>query len=145
MACQSRYPFARRSARKGGADGFALVEVLVAFVVLAIGLGALLGGVMLAMHAETEVHVARNASRVAQSLLAEAGVLQKLAPGVRTGTIASFRWYERIVPAHFRPPSATKRDNPAASGEEIYWVEIRVLAPGGITTELSALKAGAGS
>jgi len=145
MACQSRYAFARRTARGGGADGFALVEVLVAFVVLAIGLGALLGGVLLAMRTETKVHVARDASRVAQSLLAEAGVLQKLTPGLRTGTTSSFRWYERIVPARFKPPSATKPDDPAAFREEMYWVEIRVLAPGGHTTELSALKAGAGS
>jgi type II secretory pathway pseudopilin PulG len=145
MACQSRYAFAKRTPRKGGTDGFALVEVLVAFVVLAIGLGALLGGVLVAMHTETKVHATRDASRVAQSLLAEAGVLQKLTPGLRTGTISSFRWYERIVPARFKPPSATKPDNPAARGDEIYWVEIRVVAPDGITTELSALKAGAGS
>lgn len=141
---------AARSRRRGvrrGERGFALIEILVAFVILALGLGAILTGVVVAMRSDTRTQVSRTALRVAQSRLEAAGITEALAPGYREGVIANkFRWRQTVTelrPAtETRQPQGVARPMPVQAGNALrsYWVEVAVEAPDGTATKLAALK-----
>jgi len=137
----------RRGLIRRGERGFALVEVLVAFVILALGLGAILTGVVTAMRSDVRTQVNRTALRVAQSRLEAAGISEALAPGQREGTVANkFRWRQTVTelrPASdSRQPQGVARPAPAPAGNALrsYWVEVSVEAPDGTATKLAALK-----
>jgi general secretion pathway protein I len=137
----------RRGLIRRGERGFALVEILVAFVVLALGLGAILTGVVTAMRSDVRTQVNRTALRVAQSRLEAAGISEALAPGQREGTVANkFRWRQTVTelrPASdSRQPQGVARPAPAPAGNALrsYWVEVSVEAPDGTATKLAALK-----
>ena len=137
---RSRRVFIRRS----GERGFALIEILVAFVILALGLGAISTGVVVAMRSDARSQVNRTALRVAQSRLEAAGISEALAPGTREGLIANkFRWRQTVT--ELRPASDTRppqgpRPVPANGALKSFWVEIAVEAPDGTATKLAALK-----
>lgn len=139
MGARSRRGLIRRRER-----GFALVEILVAFVILAVGLGAILTGVAVAMRSDARTQVSRTALGVAQSRLEAAGIAEALAPGTREGVIANqFRWRQTVTelrPAtDARQPQAA-RPAPASNALRSYWVEVAVEAPDGSATKLAALK-----
>jgi general secretion pathway protein I len=139
MGARSRRVFARRA----GERGFALLEILVAFVILALGLGAISTGVVVALRSDARTQVNRTALRVAQSRLEAAGVAEALAPGTREGLIADkFRWRQTVT--EVRPASETRpqASRPAPSGGALksFWVEIAVEAPDGTAIKLAARK-----
>jgi general secretion pathway protein I len=98
--------------------GFSLLEVLMAFALLAVALGilvAILGGGL------TQVRTAADASEAslhAQSLLDELGVLEPIEPGTREGESEDgrFRWTLEISEAE--DPAPTAPADPAAAPVE---------------------------
>jgi len=138
-SARSRRGFVRRGQR-----GFALIEILVAFLVLALGLGAISTGVVVAMRSDARTQVSRTALRVAQSRLEAAGIAEALAPGYREGLIANkFRWRQTVTEVRAstdtRQPQPV-RPAPASNALRSFWVEIAVEAPDGTATKLAALK-----
>jgi general secretion pathway protein I len=137
---RSRRVFIRRRSERG----FALIEILVAFVILALGLGAISTGVVVAMRSDARTQVNRTALRVAQSRLEAAGISEALAPGYREGLIADrFRWRQTVT--EFRPasdarPAQGARPAPANGALKSFWVEVAVEAPDGTAIKLAALK-----
>ena len=134
----------RVSIRRAGERGFALLEILVAFVILALGLGAISTGVVVAMRSDARTQVARTALRIAQSRLEAAGIAEALVPGTREGLIANkFRWRQTVMEVRpagdSRLPQGT-RPAPANGALKSFWVEIAVEAPDGTATKLAALK-----
>ncbi len=81
-----------RSDRSGGAAGFTLIEVLVAFVVLAITMGFAVeifsGGLRAARLADTVT----TATLLAESRLESLGAEEKIAEGDSEGTDGDFLW-----------------------------------------------------
>lgn len=134
------------SARRRGEQGFALLEILVAFVILALGLGAISTGVALAMRADGRTHISRATYRIAESRLEAAGVSQALVPGHREGRIANnYKWQETVTAVHLgaRPPELRGvKPNPSATatGMASFWVEVAVQAADGTVASLAALK-----
>jgi general secretion pathway protein I len=127
-----------------GQRGFALIEILVAFLVLALGLGAISTGVVVAMRSDARTQVSRTALRVAQSRLEAAGISEALAPGYREGLIANkFRWRQTVTEVRAatdtRQPQPV-RPAPASNALRSFWVEVAVEAPDGTATKLAALK-----
>lgn len=140
MGARSRRVFTSRD----GERGFALLEILVAFVILALGLGAISTGVVVAMRSDARTQVNRTALRVAQSRLEAAGISEALAPGTREGLIADkFRWRQTVTevrPASDTRPPQGPRPVPANGALKSFWVEIAVEAPDGTAIKLAGLK-----
>ena len=142
-----------RSRRRGAAgksrdQGFSLLEVLVAFVVLALALGTMTTGVALAMRSDARTRATQGVLRVAQSQLEAAGLSATLEPGQRTGMIGQrYRWRQttvEVLPSTLRPqPSDAKPDaKPVQSSASLraFWVTMVVDADDGTRVELAALK-----
>ena len=134
----------RRGIVRRGQRGFALIEILVAFLVLALGLGAISTGVVVAMRSDARTQANRTALRVAQSRLEAAGISEALAPGYREGLIANkFRWRQTVTEVRAatdaRQPQSV-RPAPASNALQSYWVEVAVETPDGTATKLAALK-----
>lgn len=142
-----------RSRRRGTTgrfreQGFSLLEVLVAFVVLALALGTMTTGVALAMRSDARTRATQGALRVAQSQLEAAGLSAALEPGQRTGVIGQrYRWRQttvEVLPSTLRPqPSDTKQNaKPLQSSAPLraFWVTMVVDADDGTRVELAALK-----
>ena len=133
-------------ARRGGERGFALLEILVAFVILALGLAAMSTGVAVAMRSDGRTHASRAALRLAQSRLEAAGIVAALVPGHREGRIGgSYKWRETVtaVPTAAKPAEqqGVKADQPATAAAIVpFWVEVEVQAADGTVARLSALK-----
>jgi prepilin-type N-terminal cleavage/methylation domain-containing protein len=139
--------------------GFALLELLVAFVILALGLSAILTGVAFAMRSDGHTQMTQIMFRLAQSRLEEAGVSEELVAGHREGRIAgNFRWQETITAVHIETrlsapqnakPDAKSDTKPAQSGDNrsvvSYWVEVTVQAADGTVARLAALKLASGA
>jgi len=92
--------FSRAGGGAARAHGFTLIEVIVAFALLALALTVLLGTMA---NASRQVRWSADAGRAAihaQSLLAEVGVGEALAPGVREGEFEDgrYRWRLQVVP-----------------------------------------------
>ena len=134
----------RAFTRRGGERGFALIEILVAFVILALGLGAISTGVVVAMRSDARAQANRTALRVAQSRLEAAGISEALAPGYREGLVANkFRWRQTVTelrPASDTQPAQGARPAPANGALKSFWVEVAVETPDGTATKLAALK-----
>ncbi|MDY0022081.1 type IV pilus modification PilV family protein [Arenimonas caeni] len=88
--------------------GFSLIEVIVAFVLLATAMGillAILGGGLAQVR---QAGQASEATLYAQSLLADVGVLEPIRPGIRRGELENgrYRWTLEVseVPDPLPPP-----------------------------------------
>jgi len=130
--------------RRESERGFTLLEILIAFVILALGLAAISTGVALAMRSDGRTQTSRVAVRIAQSRLEAAGLAKALLPGRREGQIANrYKWQETVTPAVVgtEPPERSKPGQTAASPAIApFWVEITVQAADGTTAKLAALK-----
>lgn len=143
--------------------GFALIELLVAFVILALGLSAILTGVAVAMRSDGRTQVRKVVFRLAQSRLEEAGVSEALVPGYREGRMAeNYRWQETITAIHIgAKPLRSQESKPDAKSDSrsdakpsqpidnkgiaSYWVEVAVEAADGTVARLAALKLASGA
>ncbi len=105
----------------GRQAGFSLLEILVAFSILALSLGVLLrifgGDGRLAALADEH----SRAIVLAESLLANAGVEEPLRPGESTGETDGYSWSMRVVP--FIPPGEPL---PEQLNFKPYWVDVAV-------------------
>jgi general secretion pathway protein I len=134
------------SSKRHGERGFALIEILVAFVILALGLGAISAGIAVAMRSDGRAQTSRFAVRLAQSRLEAAGIVAALVPGRREGRIANhYRWQETVTAVHTgaEPPDprgVKLGQTPANAGFALFWVEIAVQAADGTIARLAALK-----
>lgn len=90
----------------GAQSGYTLIEVIVAFGVLALGLTLLLGTLSGATRQVRNADLAGRAALHAQSLLDEVGVGEVLQPGQRDGEFEDgrYRWTLQVQP--YRDPGA---------------------------------------
>ncbi len=133
------------AARRRGERGFALLEILVAFVILALGLAAVLAGVSVAMRSDAKTQTSRSLWRVAQSRLEAAGVTERLTPGDREGRLGNnYAWRQTVTPvqsgAGSRKPEDAKPGAPVTSAVTAFWVEVAVRAGDGTVVRLAGLK-----
>lgn len=103
------------------ARGFTLIEVVVAFALLAFALTLLLGAMTRATAQVGRAELAGRAALHAQTLLHEAGVVEPLVPGVREGALEDGRFRWTLEVAEWRdplappvPPAAAQPYDPAA-------------------------------
>jgi general secretion pathway protein I len=111
--------------RPGRQRGYTLIEVIVAFALLALALTVLLGSLT---NAARQVHWADGASRAtlyAQSLLDQAGVGVPLQEGTRNGSFENerYRWTMDVRP-HVEPNAATITST--ADGAQMFEIELDV-------------------
>jgi general secretion pathway protein I len=131
--------------RRCGEQGFALLEILVAFVVLALGLGGIFVGVATAMRTDVKTEATRSALRVAQSRLEGAGVIEALVPGHREGRIGSIYTWRQTVSAiepatRMRDSAGRKPEARATDTMTAFWVEVAVQAGDRTVVKLAAVK-----
>ncbi|HUZ66656.1 MAG TPA: type II secretion system protein [Beijerinckiaceae bacterium] len=104
--------------------GFALVETIVAFTILAISLIALFVGVSGGARSDWRSDFQLTALRVARSRLNELGVVSPLQNGVSTGRGEGMGWTINVWPYAASPASSSK------GGPRAYWARI-VVHPAG--------------
>ncbi|PYE29734.1 prepilin-type N-terminal cleavage/methylation domain-containing protein [Rhizobium sp. PP-CC-3A-592] len=112
--------------RKGGAQGgFTLIEVLVAFLVLAFGTLAIQQAVMTSVEGTRRAEDRLRAERVARSLMT-APISGDPGEGVQTGVMDGLSWSIRYEP--LRLPFTTAAD---AEGKPVGWTprRMRVTVP----------------
>lgn len=129
------------SARIGGREGFALIEIVIAFAVLALGIGTILAGIAVAMRSDTQARNSRMMNRIAQSRLEAAGIVSKLVVGQKQGQVGQFIWRETVTRATIE--SEQRKGKVAKETDSAIipvWVEVMVSAPDGREERLSALK-----
>jgi general secretion pathway protein I len=131
--------------RRAGEHGFALLEILVAFVILAIGLGGMLVGVSVAMRSDARTQMNRTAVQVAQSRLEAAGMIETLVPGRLEGRSGNrYSWQQTVTAVQSAAApgdqAGVKQRSPASSSVFAYWVEVAVQAEDGAIAKLAALK-----
>lgn len=131
--------------RRRGERGFALLEILVAFVILALGLAAVLAGVTVAMRSDAKVQTSRSVLRVAQSRLEAAGVTEALAAGHREGRAGNnYSWRQTVTAVQSgsgsRKPEGARPEPPAVNAVSAFWVEVAVRAGDGTVAKVAGLK-----
>ncbi|MCG2632366.1 prepilin-type N-terminal cleavage/methylation domain-containing protein [Bradyrhizobium sp. WYCCWR 13023] len=136
--------------RRSSEQGFALLEILIAFLILALGLGALAVGVAVALRSDARTNASRTAMRLAQSRLEMAGITTPLVPGHREGLIGGrYKWEETISEVHMVQSKGSGAAGKPADGTNLgatpFWVEIAVRTPDGVGARIAALKLGDGS
>lgn len=110
--------------------GFTLLEVMLAFVLLAAALGLLIGMLSNGLRQVRQAQDETEASLYAQSLLEQLGVLEPLRSGRREGVLAEGRFRYRLqvdeipdpAPAMV-PPDGVE---PAADGHRLLRAELRL-------------------
>ena len=135
----------RIAARRRGERGFALLEILVAFLILALGLGAVLVGVSVALRSDTRTEISRSILRVAQSRLEAAGLTEALTSGSREGRVGSaYTWRQTVSAIQSSggspKPDSVKAEPPTTNAVAAFWVEIAVRARDGTVARLAGLK-----
>jgi type II secretory pathway pseudopilin PulG len=120
--------------------GFTLVEAVVAFAVLAIGLASVGTSFALAMRTDAQLEAKRDAREFARSRLEATGITEKLSVGRRTGREGGWRWVETVTAIRLSQASAVANVNRTPPPQQGYWVEVLVERPGGQTARLAGLK-----
>ena len=121
--------------------GFTLVEAIVAFAVLAIGLASVGTSFALAMRTDAQLEAKRDAREFARSRLEVAGIAQKLSIGRHTGGEGDWRWVETVRAVRLAADQSSASGNPTpAPPQQGYWVEVLVEGPGGQVARLAGLK-----
>ena len=120
--------------------GFTLVETVVAFAVLAIGLASVGASFALAMRTDAQLEAKRAAREFARSRLEAAGITEKLSIGRRTGREGEWRWVETIRAVRLAVEPAPANAGRTETPQQGYWVEVVVEAAGGQVARLAALK-----
>jgi general secretion pathway protein I len=113
--------------------GFTLLEVLVAFVILAVGMGMLLAMLSRGLNQVRRAQDETEASLHAQSLLDSLGVIEPLAEGERDGEFEGGRYRYRLqvrevedpVPLPEAAPGAPPAPEPLA-GPKLYRIALQV-------------------
>jgi len=138
-------------ARMPSEGGFTLLEILVAFVILALGMSAISTGVAVAVRSDGRARSSRIALRVAESRLEAAGITTVLVPGQHEGrTESGYHWLETVAALRLKvkPPVPGGTETPQAMPANTlvsYWIEVVVEAPDGTASKLSALKLSPGA
>ena len=114
----------RTSPSSRGQRGYTLIEVVVAFALLAFAMTLLLGSLT---NATKQVRAASDFGRAAlhaQSLLDQAGVGEALEVGQRDGEIEGgrYRWEMNVAP--FRDPSAPPRQPQVLGAPQLLQLEL---------------------
>jgi len=110
-----------RMGRRRDAHGYTLIEVIVAFALLALALTLLLGSLT---NASRQVHWADGAGRAtlyAESLLDQTGVAEALQPGTKQGTFENDRYHWTLVTRPYIDAGATE-PSVTADGAQLYEV-----------------------
>jgi general secretion pathway protein I len=96
--------------------GFTLLEVMLAFVVLAVALGLLLGMLSRGLKQVTQSQGETEAALHAQSLLDALGTLEPLQPGTRDGEFehGRYRWRLQVAQAQDPAPPPPPQEGAAA-------------------------------
>jgi len=118
---------ARSGSRARIASGFTLLEVLLAFVILAVAMGMLMSMLSRGLGQVRQSQDETRASLHAQSLIDGLGVLEPLVPGAREGSFENGRYRYRLqitevedpTPVPPLPPGAA--DAPEALGGPIVY------------------------
>lgn len=138
--CLSSRKSSAKGNRLGAQRGFTLIEVLVAFVVLAMGLGTLAVGIATALRADAKVHNKHVLDQIAESRLEAAGRTGLLKSGRREGRIGRYRWREIVTPVDLGKERPRDGTTPQVASFMPSWVEIVVRDEAGLETRLAALK-----
>jgi general secretion pathway protein I len=101
--------------------GFTLIEMMVAFVVLALSLGALLPLLGGAARQASVVHDYALAVTLADSLVAAAGEGDELRAGVQAGREGELRWSRSIEPEPEASDAVDARWIPYRISVEVRW------------------------
>lgn len=128
-------------ARSGGRGGFVLIEIVIAFAVLALGIGTILIGIAVAMRSDTQARNSRIMNRIAQSRLEAVGVESKLMTGRKEGQVGQYIWREKVTPVTIEGEQSKGKEAKEVNNAMIFvWVEVTVSSPDGHEERLSALK-----
>ena len=114
----------RRSTTLRAQRGYTLIEVVVAFALLAFGMTLLLGSLT---NATKQVRVSNDAGRAAlhaQTLIDQAGVGEALTVGQRDGEVEGgrYRWDMNVTP--FRDPTAPPRQDQILGAPQLLQLEL---------------------
>jgi len=120
--------------------GFTLVEAVVAFVVLAIGLASVGVSFSLAMRTDAQLRAKRDAGEFVRSRLEAVGIAEKISVGRRSGREGEWRWVETTRAVRLVGEPASVDAGRTGVQQQGYWVEIVVEAAGGQGARLAALK-----
>ena len=114
----------RTSPASRGQRGYTLIEVVVAFALLAFAMTLLLGSLTNAMKQVRAASDFGRAALHAQSLLDQAGVGEMLEVGQRDGEIEGgrYRWEMNVAP--FRDPSAPPRQPQVLGAPQLLQLEL---------------------
>ncbi|NRP89024.1 hypothetical protein GFPCMMHI_04949 [Ensifer adhaerens] len=117
------------AAQQNDCDGFTLLEVLVAFVILTLFLSVAFAGFSTSLRAERRAEIAQQAMQLAQAKMDAIGITEPIPAAKTTGSFGSdFSWTASVQA--LRPQ--------AASGLRGYWIEIAVIPTVASNAQLSA-------
>lgn len=113
------------SGRRGGAEGFSLLEVMVAVAVLAVALVPLLQAQGRSLRVSSDIQLKSQAALLARERMTELELLEDLQPGEEEGE------YEDIPPFRWQTVVVDRQDIPELPWLTFREVTVKILWPGG--------------